>query len=159
MTSASPARPPDSGDEADRFLHEDTLGFELRITAEAIRGAMQEQLARHGIRLAHWSYLRVLWQEDGLSQIELSARVRRVGANTVSTLDALEEMELVRRERSRSDRRAVNVYLTPKAEALKADLVACAEDVQQRALKGFDPAREKLLRDMLSDIRANLRDS
>ena len=158
MTSASPARPPDSEDEADRFLHEDTLGFELRITAEAIRAAMQEQLARFGIRLAHWSYLRVLWQEDGLSQIELSARVRRVGANTVSTLDTLEEMGLVRRERSRSDRRAVHVHLTPKAEALKSDLVACAEEVQQRALQGFDAGREKLLRDMLAEIRANLRE-
>jgi DNA-binding MarR family transcriptional regulator len=140
----------------DRFRQEDTLGFELRITVEAMRTAMKERLDKFGIRFAHWSYLRVLWQDDGMSQIELSAKVRRVGANTVSALNALERMGLVKRVRSKADRRAIHVYLTPAGHALKTDLVGCAEDVHRVALQGILPEQEKALREMLRLIRANL---
>ena len=121
-----------------------------------MRAAMQQQFERHGIRLAHWSYLRILWLGDGILQHELSSRVRRVGANTVSTLNALERMGLVRRERSAADRRNVHVFLTTKGWALEKALVPVAKDVQKRALAGIPDGQVQTMRRVLRAILDNL---
>jgi DNA-binding MarR family transcriptional regulator len=138
------------------LLQEEAIAFQVRITGEAMRALLQQRLERYGIRLTHWSYLRVLWREDGISQIELSARVRRVGANTVSALNNLERMGLVRRVRNKTDRRAVNVFLTPAGKALEVPLVACAAEVQEIARAGIPERNIEILRDTLKAIRANL---
>ena len=138
------------------LLQEDAIAFQVRITGEVMREALQQRLARHGIRLAHWSYLRVLWREDGISQIELSARVRRVGANTVSALNNLERMGLVRRARNKTDRRAVKVFLTAAGRALEAPLVGYALEVQELARTGIPEQHVDIMRDVLKAIRANL---
>lgn len=151
---AKPARRRRSG-----LVHEEALGFQLRVTWEAMRAALQQRLAAHGMRFQHWSYLRVLWSADGISQNDLSERVRRVGANTVSALNGLQRAGLVKRVRSRVDRRTVHVHLTPAGRALESILVPLAEDVQRAAAKGI-PARDLAsFRRVLAAIQGNLRAS
>ena len=62
-------------------------------------------LAEHGVSHGHWSFLRVLWEEDGLSQRELSTRVGMMEPTTVIALRGMEKAGLVRRSRSSADRR------------------------------------------------------
>lgn len=136
--------------------HEAALGFQMRVTWETMRAALQEKLAEEGVRFAHWSYLRILWSADGLTQNELSDRVRRVGANTVSALNALQRAGLVKRVRSREDRRTVQVHLTPAGKALEKRLVPLAAEIQRRASAGI-PARDiATFRRVLATMRANL---
>ncbi len=136
--------------------HEKALGFQLRVAWEALRAALQQRLDRHGVRFAHWSYLRVLWVSDGITQNELSERVRRVGANTVSALNAMERAGLVRRVRSKADRRTIHVHLTPAGRALERKLVPLAAEAQDRALAGVAAADIETLERVLAAMRANL---
>lgn len=136
--------------------HEAALGFQMRVTWETMRAALQDKLAEEGVRFAHWSYLRILWSADGLTQNELSDRVRRVGANTVSALNALERAGLVRRVRSREDRRTVHVRLTPAGKALEKRLVPLAAEIQRRATAGIAARDVAVLRRVLAAMRANL---
>ncbi len=138
------------------LVHEEALGFQLRVTWEAMRAALQERLAAHGTRFAHWSYLRILWASDGISQNDLSERVRRVGANTVSALNGLQRAGLVKRVRSRVDRRTVHVHLTPAGRALERILVPLAREVQHEATRGVSPRDLKAFRRVLAAIRVNL---
>jgi DNA-binding MarR family transcriptional regulator len=138
------------------LVHEEALGFQLRVTWEAMRAALQDRLAAHEIRFAHWSYLRVLWTADGISQNDLSERVRRVGANTVSALNGLQRAGLVKRVRSRVDRRTVYVYLTSAGRALENQLVPLAEEVQRAATRGVSEKDLKSFRRVLATIRVNL---
>lgn len=140
---------------ARRVPLDDNIGFQLRITSETMRSAMQQRFQAHGIRLAQWQYLRVLWHDDGLSQKELSRRVRRVGANAVSVLNGLEEAGYLRRVRNPSDRRNVNVFLTDAGRALKDLLVPQAASIHGQALNGFSAQEAALLGHMLRRIRAN----
>lgn len=139
------------------LVHEDALGFQLRVTWEAMRAALQERLAARGTRFQHWSYLRVLWSADGISQNDLSERVRRVGANTVSALNGLQRAGLVKRVRSRVDRRTVYVHLTPAGRALEGALVPLAKDVQREATRGVSARDLQAFRRVLAAIRVNLR--
>ena len=138
------------------LLQEDAIAFQIRITGEAMREALRRRLDQYGIRPMHWSYLRVLWREDGVSQTALSDRVRRVGANTVSALNNLEEMGLVRRVPSKTDRRTIKVFLTKAGRELEAPLVACALEVQEIARAGIPDEHISILRNVLKTIRRNL---
>src|SRR3989449_11632334 len=45
------------------------------LTKDAWRGfvrALQWHLAAHGVSFGHWTFLRILWERDGLTQRELS---------------------------------------------------------------------------------------
>ena len=132
------------------------LALELRLTATAVDGAMQRRLDRHGIRYAHWVYLRVLYHRDGISQRALSAQVNRVGPNTVLVLNALSEMGLVRREQDAADGRAARVFLTATGRALTRKLMPLARKVQDQALRGLPKQTLEQVKAALHRIRANL---
>ena len=157
MPNRSNAKAPIGAARGQRLVHEEALGFQLRVTWEAMRAALQERLAAREIRFAHWSYLRVLWAEDGISQIDLSERVRRVGGNTVSALDALERTGLVKRVRSRVDRRTVNVHLTQAGRALERVLLPLAVETQRKATRGVGRRQLATFRRVLAQIQTNLR--
>ena len=41
--------------------------------------ALQARLAAHGVSFGHWTFLRILWERDGLTQRELSAEAGEPG--------------------------------------------------------------------------------
>jgi len=139
-----------------RFGHEEAIGFQLRTTWEAMRAALQQQLQTRGTRFAHWSYLRVLWSADGITQNDLSQRVRRVGGNTVSALNAMQRAGLVRRVRSRADRRTIHVHLTRAGARLERKLVPLAAEVQRRATAGIAARDLAAFKRVLAAMRVNL---
>ena len=150
-TKRAPGRPKRQG-----FPHEEALGFQLRVTWEVMRAALQERLQARGMRFAHWSYLRILWTADGITQNDLSERARRVGGNTVSALNSMQRAGLVRRVRSRVDRRTVHVRLTPAGAALERTLVPIAADIQRRATAGIAASDLATFKRVLAAMRANL---
>lgn len=156
MAKRSPKSRPRRNRNGAGLPHEAALGFQMRVTWETMRAALQESLAKEGVRFAHWSYLRILWSADGLTQNALSERIRRVGANTVSALNALQRAGWVKRVRSRADRRTVHVHLTPAGRALEKRLVPLAAAIQRRATTGV-PARDiAAFRRVLARMRVNL---
>ena len=66
-----------------------------------------------------WYFLRALWEEDGLSQRELSERAGSTAPAAVEQLRNMERRGYIRRERSSTDKRKVNVYLTDSGRELK----------------------------------------
>jgi MarR family transcriptional regulator, organic hydroperoxide resistance regulator len=98
----------------------------------------------------------VLWTEDGLSQRELSARVGTMEPTTVIALRSMEKTGLIRRVRSADDKRRSQVWLTPKAQRLRNELLALARGITDEAEDGI--AREELasFRRIIARMTANL---
>jgi MarR family transcriptional regulator, organic hydroperoxide resistance regulator len=132
------------------------LGYQLRLTDELLRARLQERIAPLGARLAQWNYLRVLWEQDGLSQQELSDRVSRLGPNTAAALNILERSGLVRRERSNTDRRVVRVYLTAKARAKQDAMIRAAVEVIAAATTNIAESDVLTLLRILKQMQDNL---
>jgi DNA-binding MarR family transcriptional regulator len=63
----------------------------------------------------------------------------------------------VTRVRNVSDRRKINVFLTPAGAALEAPLMACAADANQRASKGLSKAEVAQLFALAGRIIENFR--
>jgi DNA-binding MarR family transcriptional regulator len=139
-----------------RLPAETALGYQLRLTDEQLRARLQERIAPLGVRLSQWNYLRALWDDDGISQQELSSRASRLGPNTAAALSILERGGFVRRERSKTDRRIVRVYLTAKARAMQDAMICAALDVMAAATAGISEAEIVTLRRVLRKIQKNL---
>src|SRR5262245_22846940 len=101
-----------------------SIGYLVRDANRAFQRLLERRIAPHGITRGQWYFLRVLWEQDGLSQRELSGRVGMMEPTTVIALRGMEKAGLVRRARSVKDRRVTRVHLTPKARRMRAALLA-----------------------------------
>src|SRR5487761_1827056 len=102
---------------------EQSVGHQVRWTHRALQRALEGRIRPYGITLGMWYFLRALWEEDGLSQRELSARAGTAEPTTVTALHAMERRGLVARVQNRKDRRKSNIFLTKSARALRNRLL------------------------------------
>jgi DNA-binding MarR family transcriptional regulator len=118
--------------------------------------ALQMRLVEHGVSFGHWSFLRVLWEHDGLTQRELSIEAGVMEPTTFAALGAMEERGYLTRRQVAENRKNVYVFLTPKGRSLKEKLVPLAEDVNRVAVAGIPADEVARSREVLIAIIANL---
>jgi DNA-binding MarR family transcriptional regulator len=146
----------DAGDARGEFPLGESSGFLVRDANRAFQRLLEKRIAAHGIVRGQWYFLRVLWSEDGLSQRELSARVGTMEPTTVIALRGMEKSGLIRRVRSASDRRRWHVWLTPKAQGMRSELLALARGITDQAEDGISRTDLALFRRVIARMTANL---
>ena len=125
---------------------DDRLAHLVKDTSRALVRALQVRLAEHGVSFGHWTFLRVLWEHDGLTQRELSAEAGVMEPTTATALIAMEKLGYIARRRVGGNLKNNHVFLTARGKALKRKLVPLAEDVNRiavRGLKGSDVTRTR----------------
>lgn len=137
-------------------LPANSLGYLTRIAFRSFSSAMERRSLPHGVSSGQWRFLRVLWQEDGLTQRELSRRVGMREPTTVIAVKSLEKSGFVRREPSVEDRRRVHIFLTPLAKKLEAKLLPAVAEVNRIAIRGLSAQEVETLRRLLKTVGANL---
>ncbi len=138
------------------FSLDQSMGALVRFTHRAFLEDLQSHLATHDVNAGMWFFLRTLWEEDGITQRELS---RRIGISEPTALHQLRKMEsakLLERRRSKTDRRKFDVVLTAKGRRLKQKLLPYAVDLNADALMGIPKSDVQIARRVLADIRDNL---
>ena len=135
---------------------DDSFGFQVRRCHRAFDRVLNAHLARDGLTSGFWYFLRALWQENGATQKRLSQLNNVTEPTTVTTLNAMTKIGLVRRERNAGDRRKLNVFLTPRAEALKPELMPTAYRINQIASAGIAPADLEIGLRVLKQMSENL---
>lgn len=137
-------------------VRQQSLGYLVRYAHRAFVKALARELAPHAILSAQWSVLRVLWNVDGLSQVDLAERMQVEKASLTGVLEGLARKGLIKRERNRQDRRKITISLTAKGAALKGGLLPYGEAINVRASKGMTKAETGALKDALATLIANL---
>lgn len=133
-----------------------SMGYAVRNAHRAFQRALEDRIALRGITRGHWYFLRVLWEEDGITQRELSARVGMMEPTTVVALNSMAKARLVRRVRPAEDRRKVHVYLTEKGRRLRDVLLPLAKEVNDIATEGVAPEDLEACRRALDLMTRNL---
>jgi MarR family transcriptional regulator, organic hydroperoxide resistance regulator len=142
--------------EAVEFPLAESSGFLVRDANRAFQRLLEKRIAPYGVARGQWYFLRVLWNEDGLSQRELSARVGTMEPTTVIALRTMEKSGLIRRVRSIDDRRRSHVWLTPKAQRLRTELLTLARGITDAAEAGISGGELALFRRVIARMTANL---
>ena len=96
-----------------------SMGFLVAVLATEMAEDHDNSLKELGLRISLWPTLLMLWDEDGLTQSELSDRCRTANYTTTRMLDTLEKRGLIERKPHPTSRRAHLVYLTDEGKALK----------------------------------------
>src|SRR5712691_7632571 len=112
-------------------------GYLVRDAHRAFQALLEKRIAPFGVSRGQWYFMRVLWIEDGPSQRELSARVGMMEPTTVIALRGMEKAGLIRRVRSRDDKRKTHVWLTPKGKSLRNRLLPVARRIVEQAEAGI----------------------
>jgi DNA-binding MarR family transcriptional regulator len=140
------------------FPPEDSIGFLVRDTHRAFSRALGMAIADAGVTAGMWFFLRALWEEDGLTQRELSRRIGMTEPTTVSAIDTMERRGFVTRRIDGADRRRRLVCLTEAGRALKPALLPQAYAVNQSAIATLSADEVATLRALLLRLKANLAD-
>jgi DNA-binding MarR family transcriptional regulator len=135
---------------------DDSLGFQVRRCHRAFDRVLNAYLSREGLTSGFWYFLRALWQENGATQKRLSQLNNVTEPTTVTTLNAMTQIGLVRRERNVGDRRKLNVFLTPRGETLKAELMPYAFRINAIACQGIPASDLETCLSVLKQMSANL---
>lgn len=135
---------------------DDRLAHLIRDVARAQMRALQLRLAAHGVSFGHWTFLRILWMRDGLTQKELSDQAGVMEPTTFSAVKAMEQMGLIERRQLPGNRKNIHVFLTPEGRALQDELVPLAEEVNHISVHGIPPRNVGVLRKSLLAMIENL---
>jgi MarR family transcriptional regulator, organic hydroperoxide resistance regulator len=96
--------------------------FLLGKAFQRVSQGARERLAPHGVSPMQYVVLSVLWERDGQSGAELTARLRIDSATITGIVDRLVAAGWVMRARDAADRRVQRLQLTRAGHALRDEL-------------------------------------
>lgn len=135
---------------------DDSLDFLIRDTRRLLLKNIESRLGQHGIPLGAWFPLRILYEEDGITQRELSRRLGYLDAAAGAIVEVMEKLALVRRVRNSDDRRKINVFLTPLGRRIGKKTVHDMQEINERIEAGFSRREADTLRALLRRVHHNL---
>ena len=90
----------------------------IHLIKDALRRASRSlhmRLAEHSVSVGHWTFLRILWVDDGITQSELSERAALMQPTTFFAVNGMEKLGYIKREKLPNSRRNVQIFPRPKA--------------------------------------------
>ena len=128
----------------------------MRLGYKVIVRQLADELKERGIAFKHYFYLRTLFEEDGITQAELSERVGMERPTVTAVLDTMEALGIVERRTHPTDRRKTNVMLTRKGERLREPLLDAIAASNAISLRGISAAEFERFRRTLATMIANV---
>ncbi len=125
-------------------------------TADVLRWRIAEVIEPEGISLAQFNVLRILRgaKETGLPTLEIGARLVEQAPGITRLIDRLEALGLVRRERTRKDRRQVLCHIEKLGLSLLARLDTTVPQASEVLFSGLSGAEIDRLIASLDAIRS-----
>lgn len=146
-----------SGDSGEINLPFDlSIGYQIQLTHRLMQKLLQLKIEQFGVTLGMWYFLRVLWDQDGLTQKELSDLVGTMEPTTLSAIASMEQRGIVARVRNAADKRKINIFLTPYGHELKRKLLPIGIEVGDIAKTGISRREADLQIALLGELQTNL---
>jgi DNA-binding MarR family transcriptional regulator len=121
---------------------EDWIGFNLRMAQDASFQAFSRRSQEIGMRPGRFATLTLIGRNPDISQTALSRANSRDKSTLTPLIADLVRRGLIRRTRTRNDRRSYRLTLTKAGEQVLAQLTACARE-HERRLDAVIGARER----------------
>jgi MarR family transcriptional regulator, organic hydroperoxide resistance regulator len=134
----------------------DRLAHLVKDATRALLRALQMRLTEHSVSLGQWTFLRILWERDGITQRELSELAGLMEPTTFTAVTAMEKLGYVTRKKMPNNKKMVYVFLTQKGRRLKRKLVPLAEEVNRIAVENVEPRDITMIRRVLLTMIENL---
>jgi DNA-binding MarR family transcriptional regulator len=136
-----------------RLELDEFVPYRLSVLSNRVSGAIARQYTeRFGLTMAEWRVMAVLGGSPGLSARDL---VERTGMDKVQisrAVAALVKRKRIARRSDAADRRIVRLALTPKGEAVYAEIVPMAKRLEAAFLSSLDEGERATLNRLLKRL-------
>ena len=116
------------------FRKRQSAGYLVNHVARIFERGLSSRIKPLGLSTGTFPALLELWEEDGLSQKQLVARLDIEQANMANTLTLMERDGLIRRQTDETDRRVQRIWLTDAARDKQTAAIAAANATNAQAL-------------------------
>lgn len=136
---------------------QETLGFIIQDVARLMRRNFNRRVQDLGLTQAQWQILVLISRMEGARQSQIADILEMQPISVARMLDRMESAGWVERRPDPQDRRAVNLYLTAKAEPILEQMRARAAQTRALALSGLSGEDHDAVSAILQKMRDNLR--
>lgn len=125
---------------------EETLGYALAKSQRKFYHHLRRELVQYNLTPPQFGVLVLLWEQDGLSQVEVGNILEVDRTTLTGIIDRLEKSGLVARKPDPDDRRSKLVYLTQAGREYEELVIPVAEKINHSFSEKFSPQElEQLL--------------
>ena len=118
-------------------LEEERIAHLVRLLERQFRRALERQLDVHGVPFGHWIFLRILWEEDGLSQRELATRSGLTTPTVHTAITKMEASGMIEKIVPKQNTSRALVHLTERGRELRGVLEPLAVSTNAAAMTGI----------------------
>jgi MarR family transcriptional regulator, 2-MHQ and catechol-resistance regulon repressor len=119
--------------------------IKLMRASDSVSAALARHVVTAGLTMGQFGVLESLLHLNAMSQSDLGGKLLRSGSNITTIVDNLERRGLVRRTRRATDRRAVDVSLTPGGRRLIQRLFPVHARLVGELFGALSPAEQRRL--------------
>jgi DNA-binding MarR family transcriptional regulator len=140
------------------FDLQNTLGFIIYRTAIKLKNELNKNFKNNGLDVTsdQWQVLVTLWNNEGLTQTEISDKLVKDKTSLTVILDRMEKKNLIIRSAHEHDRRSYKIFLTDKSRALVPKLIQVVDTLTQQIINGMNHQETKTVKEGLIQIYQNL---
>ncbi len=135
-----------------------SIGYLLKLAHVLVHDVGTAAFAAHDLSFIQWIVLMKLKEGRAATASDLCKTMHYDNGSVTRLLDQLEERGLLRRERSKTDRRVILLKLTQAGEKKIAELVPVVVDVLNSVLAEFSKAEFAQLVRLLNKLITGLRE-
>lgn len=138
------------------FDRQASVGWLLNVAANQAAKKFDLELKKQGFTRALWPALMCLWEEEGVTQSDISKKSKIENSTTTRILDKLVKMELVERRDDPNSRRTFRIYLTDEGRALKKVLLPIPVAVNEELMSPLAADEQQELIRLLQKLVAEV---
>jgi DNA-binding MarR family transcriptional regulator len=135
---------------------DDRLAHLIKDATRALVRALQIRLIEHDVSFGHWTFLRILWQKDGVTQRALSEAAGVMEPTTYAALTGMEKLGYIERRQSPENKKNMYVFLTEQGKGLESKLVPLAVEVNEISMRDATEEEIRITRKVLLGMIKNL---
>lgn len=132
---------------------QNSIGFLMAKAYQRACALYKDKFDNYDLTPQQFGLMRFLWEEDGITQVELSSRSQIDRTTIGGLIDRLEQSGLLKRLPHPEDRRAYRISLTESGRKLEEELTPLAEELHKMILAPLTPAEIESLIAILQKLR------
>lgn len=140
------------------FSSKESIGYLTSVAYRSMNKRLSNNLKLLGIKLSAEQYglLKRLWQEEGLTQLDLAKLTSKDKPSITRLLNNLEKKKLITRKVNKEDKRCNKIYLTEAGKKLEETCLKVAAQTVAEATKNNEKKDIQICKNVLAQICENL---
>lgn len=128
------------------------LNFVLTKAQQSVHQLFKAELIPHGVTPGQYSVLKCLWKDNGQTVKQLAEHLYLDSSTVTGILDRMEQKGLIKKKADPKDRRALQVLLTEKGQALEEPLSQAILNANKKALQEMNDKEYESLKELLHKL-------